>query len=56
MNIIKSGVLTLRRKERNVTAEGPAGDYWDAGNVLCLAWMVGTRDGGLGGVFFWHKG
>lgn len=34
-------VVTLERKTGIVTADGPAGGSWDAGNVLFGAWMVG---------------
>lgn len=30
-------VVTLERKEGIVTEKGPAGDFWEAGNVLFLA-------------------
>lgn len=35
-------MVTLERKTGIVTAEGPAGGSWDAGNVLFWAWMAGT--------------
>lgn len=46
--------VTLERKEGIVTTEGPAGDSWDAVNVLVLAWVVGTRlfyENSLSGIF-----
>lgn len=33
----------LREEEGIVSAEGPKGDSWDAGNVLILALVAGTR-------------
>ena len=37
-----------------MSADGPKGDSWDAGNVLVLALVVGTRmfnDNSLSGIF-----